>query len=205
MSHVDDPARWIDAYVADLAALRLGETFNFYAHDVAGVDRPDGSAVRQDNLRLYLRDHLPRCRIMLIGEAPGYRGWRFTGIPFTAERTLPATRRSSMHPDGWAEISATVVNRTLSDLGVEHETIRWAAVPLHPAQAGKPLSNRTPRAAEVREGVEWAQRLVAAAQPDTVLAVGRIAQRQFPHAVAIRHPAHGGASEFRDGMRAALA
>ena len=202
MSNREDAARWTDDFISELAVLQLGRTFNFYADDVDGIDRPGGSAIRRENLRRYLNERLPRCRILLIGEAPGYRGWRFTGIPFMAERTMSTENRSSLHPDGWAEISATIVTRTLRDLGIEDETVRWATVPLHPAQPGKPLTNRTPVSAEVREGVQWANRLLTGAQPAIVLAVGRIAQRQFPGAVAIRHPAHGGATEFREGLEA---
>jgi len=69
----------IDGFVERLAGTAVGaNSFNPF-----DGSRP-GNAARRRNLVLYLREmaeHRPR--VLLLGEAPGYRGMRMTGTPFT--------------------------------------------------------------------------------------------------------------------------
>jgi uracil-DNA glycosylase len=136
---------------------------------------------------------------MLVGEAPGYRGCRFSGIAFTSERSLPPERRSSTKLAAWIEPSATIIGGALRAADLEAETVLWNACPLHPA-GGSPLSNRTPSRAELEAGLEWLTRLIALLAPSLVVAVGRSAQRSLPGAPVVRHPANGGASACRAGI-----
>jgi len=82
--------------VETLAAATFGAASNFY-RDGAGAD------VRRARLRAYLesRGDAP---LLLVGEAPGYRGARVSGVPFTSER-LPGRPDTSRRPTG-AEIEA---------------------------------------------------------------------------------------------------
>jgi uracil-DNA glycosylase len=188
-------------FVTDLGAFRCGRLVNPYAldHEVPELDRSAGSITRALNLLTYLEAHR-RPRLMLVGEAPGYQGCRFSGIAFTSERSLPSERHSSLHPRGWQEPSATIVHRALAELGLEDVTLLWNAVPLHPA-GPTPLSNRAPTKLELAAGAEWLRRLLELVQPQMVVAIGRSAERSLPDAAAsVRHPAHGGARLFRDGL-----
>lgn len=144
--------------------------------------------MRSVRLRAYLESRAA-APILLVGEAPGYRGARVSGIPFTSERQLTGS--------GPAEATATVVRRVLAELGVEDDVLCWNVVPTHPGTA---TSNRRPTRAEVAAGLPFLRRL---ADGRRTVAVGRLAQEALGGAY-VRHPSHGGAAEFREGLRAAL-
>jgi uracil-DNA glycosylase len=138
-------------------------------------------------LASYLRTRR-RARWLLVGEAAGYRGARVSGVPFTSERQLSGS--------GPAEASATIVHRTLSELGLEDDVLLWNVVPTHPHRPGAPSSNRRPTRTEVLAGMTFLDRVAA---NRCLIAVGRIA-----HSVVggtyVRHPSHGGSAEFRTGL-----
>src|SRR5205823_13020321 len=45
-------------------------------------------AIRRHQLRAYLRKRLGKAKLAVIGEAVGYRGGHFSGIPMTSERLI---------------------------------------------------------------------------------------------------------------------
>jgi len=167
-------------FVDTLAAARIGETFNFYRDG-------HGAGIRRDRLRAYLeaRESAP---LLLVGEAPGYRGARVSGIPFTSERQLTGR--------GPAEATATVVHRVLSELGLDEESLLWNAVPTHPHHPARPDTNRRPTRWEIEAGHRFLARL---AEGRRVIAVGRVAGEAL-ECPWIRHPSRGGAAAFRDGL-----
>ena len=187
------------AFVADLSRATIGRTTNPYSVHDPELDRDGGAGIRAANLLDYLESRA-QPRLMLVGEAPSYQGCRFSGMAFTSERSLPGDRWSSLRPEGWKEPSATIVHGALADLGAEGTTLLWNACPLHPAGEAGPLSNRPPDPIELEEGLAWLHRLIALAQPEVVVAVGQHARRSLPTAPLLRHPAHGGATEFRRGL-----
>jgi uracil-DNA glycosylase len=91
-------------------------------------------------------------------------------------------------------------------VAAEWRTLLWNAVPFHPAKDGQTLTNRTPTVAERKAGEEWLRRLVALTQPGLVVAIGRKATKSLNALklgdLAVRHPANGGATLFRDQLRA---
>jgi hypothetical protein len=164
--------------VDELAKASLGGTYNQYTD----------SALRCGRLRHYLRERADASTI-LVGEAAGYRGARVSGIPFTSERQLTGT--------GPAEASATIVHRVLAELGVEDDVLLWNVVPTHP---GTSCSNRRPTRAEVDGARPFLDQLTRGRR---VVAVGRLAASVLD-APYVRHPAHGGAVAFADGLRRTL-
>ena len=165
-----------------LAAARIGQTTNFYR------DRP-GAAQRRARLAAYLEARRD-ARLLLVGEAPGYRGARVSGIPFTSERQLTGS--------GPAEATATIVHRVLGELGMLDDVLLWNVVPTHPATA---TSNRAPTRGEVREGRVFAEELAHARR---VVAVGRVAHAALGGDY-VRHPSHGGAAQFACALRDLIA
>ncbi len=160
-----------------LAAARIGRTYNQYGD----------SQVRRARLAAYLDAH-DDAPILLVGEAAGYRGARVSGIPFTSERQLTG--------EGPAEATATVVHRTLHELGLADAVLLWNVVPTHPGTA---TSNRRPSRAEVEAAAPF---LRALRRGRATIAVGRLAEA-VTGAPYVRHPSHGGAVAFAEGLRAA--
>jgi uracil-DNA glycosylase family 4 len=163
-----------NAFVDELASARIGETFNQYR----------GSQLRRERLIAYL-ERRSHARFLLVGEAPGYRGARISGIPFTSERQLTGS--------GPSEATATLVQRILAELGLAESVLLWNVVPTHPGTA---TSNRTPTRAEIAAGLPFVREL---GQGRRVVAVGRLAQAALG-GLHVRHPSHGGAQGFRDGL-----
>ena len=160
-------------FVERLAAARVGDTFNQYAE----------SGLRRERLARYLHERR-RTPILLVGEAPGYRGARVSGIPFTSERQLSGA--------GPAEATATIVHRVLAELGLQ-DALLWNLVPTHPGTAA---SNRSPSPSEIEQSAPFLSELAAGRR---VIAIGRLAHARLggPY---IRHPSHGGAAAFRSGL-----
>ena len=171
-----DPASFVEA----LSSASFGAAFNFY-REGGGADR------RRERLRAYLRSRAG-ASLLLVGEAPGYRGARISGIPFTSERQLTGR--------GPAEATATIVHRVLDELDLEAETLLWNAVPAHPHHVGRPETNRTPTRSEVEAGRPFVTALAAGRR---IVPVGCVAGKALG-APWIRHPSRGGTAAFAEGL-----
>jgi uracil-DNA glycosylase len=171
----------VNDLVETLAAARIGETYNQYAD----------SELRCNRLAAYLHRRAG-ARYLLVGEAAGYRGARLSGLPFTSGRQVSGT--------GQAEATATIVQRTLEELGLTGDVLLWNIVPTHPHRPGEPRSNRRPTSDEVGVSMPFLDALRTGRQP---IAVGRLA-----HSVLggryVRHPSHGGSTDFRTGLLLSL-
>src|SRR5947207_6839656 len=170
---------WIvtGGFIERLAAAEIGTTYNFYRVGAR-------AALLRSRLERYL-DERAAAGVLMVAEAPGYRGTRVSGIPLTSERQLTG--------QGPAEATATVVHRVLAELGCEDDVLLWNAVPTHPGDA---RSNRRPTRAEIAGGLSFARELAARRY---VVAVGRVAHDAFG-GIYVRHPSHGGATAFRRGL-----
>jgi len=184
----------------------------------------DGSARenadRRRNLELYLQEmaeHRPR--VLLLGEAPGYRGMRVTGTPFTNRTILQngighfglfgpgkGYQQRASPSSVASEPTATVMWQTLAEL--DFLPLLWSAYPFHPHRPGNPLSNRTPVVAEIAAGRSFWESLVQLFSIRSIVAVGNVAYRSaLPSRGAVpkvRHPAHGGKIKFRQGLQELL-
>ncbi len=150
--------------------------------------------------------------ILLIGEAPGYRGCRLTGIPFTSGEVIKTSKHTIfqeigseiMLPQIVAENTATILWQFL---GISTSVpILWNAFPFHPHQSGKPESNRKPDVSEIKEGEAYLRIIYDLFKPSQLCSLGRVGEsilrEVFPKSTItyIRHPSHGGKKDFIKGM-----
>jgi hypothetical protein len=156
----------------------------------------DLGRMRERNLRRYF-DAIAESgpRVLLLAEAPGWRGMTVTGIPFVSAREVHAGLFEGLElppePAAPWEASSAAVWSALADW---HGPLplAWPIYPHHPFVAGDPRTNRTPRPAEVRTGTPAALELDRAFGIETIVAVGRKAQGALAaegvDAPAVRHP-----------------
>jgi len=167
----------VGTLVERLSAARIGRTFNMYREG-------ERAPLLCERLARYLDDRAG-ASILLVGEAPGYRGTRVSGIPLTSERQLTG--------DGPAEATATIVHGVLAELELVDDVLLWNVVPTHP---GTKSSNRAPTRAEVAAARPFLDEL---ARGRRVIGLGRVAQAALGCAY-VRHPSRGGAAAFRAGL-----
>jgi uracil-DNA glycosylase len=210
-----DMQNFIDQLISDLAAESFGD--DVYNEYTVG---DENNALRRANLRRYLLDMAERKpTVMLLMEAPGYRGCRLTGVPVTSRKILqegiPSLKlfgegyqisKDAGFEDVLGEQSATIVWQTLASL--KTVPLIWNSFPFHPRLADNPRSNRAPRSSEKTLGQHYLKRLYEAYQPKTCVAVGNVAEEAFRSLsipfTKIRHPAQGGKTDFVAGLTACL-
>lgn len=202
--------RLAEQLIATLPSGREG-LFNPWRDNCPHQAPDDGPDARLERLS----DHLDcAADYILIGEAAGYQGCRYSGISFTSERLLgectiprigPLRGRLSTRRLPFSEPSATIVWRALYKLSIEHRTVLWNALQMHPHAPDNVWSNRTPDDDELALG-EAAVRLLVEAFPEArVVAVGDKAKLLLTNigidiAGKVRHPANGGATKFANGL-----
>lgn len=213
----------MNAFLKLLKDSPAGPVFNPWHHrDPLHDASTRAPAIRREQLASYI-DERRKATIILLAEALGYQGGHFTGIAMTSERLLlghlrhkglgpemvfeAAPRRTSredVRPDGFTEPTATIVWGAMRELGVDpRDVILWNAFPWHPYKpAAGLLSNRTPTDDEVMLGRPVLAALTAWASGARVLAVGQKSAALLANmgitAPALRHPANGGAGQFRE-------
>ena len=112
---------------------------------------------RSDHLRAYLNARLNTAKALLIAEAPGYQGAKFSGIPMTCERTLlghrpgvsrgdvfdetigrqrtsrpDASRKQAVRQQGFCEPTAAYVWPLIAERGLSKKIVLWNVFGFHP-------------------------------------------------------------------------
>lgn len=194
---------------------RLGEFQSVESFNPWGQQDPlDATLDAAADRRIRLNKHFScDAQYLLIGEAPGYRGCHFSGIPFTCEKQLcdgvvprlPEHYRLTTRNLPWSEGSATVIWSTLYELGIAEQTVLWNSFPWHPHVLGNPLSNRTPTPRELVANADILAMVVEAFPNAERIAIGKCALRTLQSlgvdAHEVRHPSMGGANIFKAQMR----
>src|SRR5436190_3753870 len=162
--------------------------------------------IRRQQLRAYVKERLGRAKLVVIGEALGYRGGHFSGIPMTSERMLlrkqrhivegikpRRTSKPSVCPNGFSEPTATIVWGALLKIGVlPDEFVLWNAFPWHSFDPHRgPLSNRMPNKTEQLSAQPVLKASLESLPSLQIVSLGTIAEAQpkhlSPNAQSVRH------------------
>ena len=220
------PLAAIDRFIAELQAFSRPRVCNPWADvDPKNDFGREAPAIRRDQLRRYLAERLGRARLLLVAEAAGYQGAKFSGIAMTSERQLIAapsllgspyfdgpkrrTSRESVKAGGFTEPTASIVWGKMLEAGLDgREWVNWNTFAWHP-QGATPLSNRTPTPEELAAGLPVLRLFLALYPKVPVVAVGEKARATLEAlgvevVAAVRHPANGGATKFREGIEKLL-
>lgn len=219
----------LDEFIQYISNIETPDTVvNPYAVYREGIDSLEGSsATRLAHLRHYLNHRLDTAQMLLIAEAPGYQGARFSGLAMTCERTLLghrdnvatadvlgegiqpvrtshllACRYATQRNQGIAEPTAAVVWGEIMQRGLARQIVLWNAFPFHPHNPDVPLSNRTPSAQEVEDHSQiLVEFLGLFPNAQRIVAVGNTARDLLAQkeidAPLVRHPANRGTNLFR--------
>ena len=201
----------LDNFVRLLRASPSGAVFNPWwqideENDIGRI----APIIRRQQLRAYVQERLGRAKLLVIGEALGYRGGHFSGIPMTSERMLlrkqqnivagikpRRTSKPSVCPNGFSEPTATIVWGALLKIGVlPDEFVLWNAFPWHSFDPHRGLlSNRMPNKSEQLSGRPVLKAFLELFPCQQIVALGKIAAAQLEQlglmrtAFAIRHRA----------------
>jgi len=214
----------IDEFLRLLKKSPSGAVFNpWWEVDQENDIGRGAPAIRRNQLRACLQKRLCKAHLVVIGEALGYRGGHFSGIPMTSERLLLGrskkvclqsddffsdinprrTSKPEKCPDGFSEPTATIVWGALLRLGLKPDQfVLWNAFPWHSFDSRRGmLSNRMPNKSERVAGLTVLEAFLPLFSCDQVVALGKIAAAQLEelgvNAHCVRHPASGGARLFR--------
>jgi uracil-DNA glycosylase len=214
----------LDNFLRLLKASPSGAVFNpWWQIDEENDIGPDSLVIRRKHLAVYFRERLGNARLAIVGEALGYRGGHFTGIPMTSERMLlrkqqqilastkpRRTSKPSVCPDGFSEPTATIVWGALLKMGVlPDEFVLWNAFPWHSFDPHRGLlSNRMPNKSERLSGRPVLKAFLELFACEQIVALGKIAAAQLEqlgvNPQCVRHPASGGAKLFRQQIEEIL-
>lgn len=182
--------------------------FNPYFGLEPDLDQAEADRIRRENLQSYFASFSQLPRTLVVGEAPGWRGCRFSGIPFTSESQLLSDalpfrgERSSRLGKPQSEASATIFWKVMRPFYPQF--LAWNCLPLHPFKPGLPASNRHASTGEIKRFDPILRTVIKKLEPEGILAVGKDAQMSLTRLsldiTPVRHPSHGGAKTFAAGV-----
>lgn len=203
--------RKMKAFVEELAGMEVTPNVcNQYSYEHAE------NGIRRKNLLIYLHQmQKVNPKIILVGEAPGYRGCRLTGVPFTSEHLLMNNmkglslfgkqngyRLAAEKDKLMKEATATIIWETLTQHDIM--VLSWNAFPFHPHRKDNELSNRTPLKKELLIGEKPLLQILDLFHINKIVAMGNKAAESLNKLgikhEKVRHPAQGGKNDFVRGM-----
>jgi hypothetical protein len=157
---------------------------------------------RSNHLRSYLNARLNTAEALLIAEAPGYQGAKFSGIPMTCERTLLGHRRgvscadafdetieryrTSRPPEalskavklrGFCEPTAAYVWGHMANRpGLPKKIVLWNLFAFHPHEDTDTLTNRKPKDPEILRNQPVLEAFLRLFPDRPILSIGNISK-----------------------------
>ena len=223
----------IDAMIKQLKkSPKRPDVFNpWYDFDSDNEISNRGAGIRRRQLHAYLTERVGKAKYLLLAEALGYQGGHFTGMAMTSERILlghqkdkgihpehvfssiepKRTSDPKVKPNGFIEPTATIVWGAILATGLDPKSfVLWNAYPWHPYKLDKGYqSNRTPDYQELMSGKKVLEMLNDVMCFEKKLAVGNKAHQLLGkmgiETQKARHPAMGGATEFRAQFQSFIA
>ena len=191
--------------------------FNQYRDNNDQVDLPNAATIRTMNLRCYMAEATETASILVVGEAAGPWGCRFSGVPFTGERQLldpsfpiHGERSSKTNLDLPTKINPPFISISAKIfwgvmLPYYGRFLLWDAFPFHSHKPQDFLTVRNPTKSEVSIFGEALQLIKAYMKPINIVTVGKRAFEELDslgeHSIYVRHPSQGGKAEFISGMQ----
>ena len=199
-------------FVKILESLDFEDAFNPYSDRCSTCDRKGAARIRRDSLlKILLAATESEVDSLWVGRDFGYRGGRRTGLALTDDVHL------DKHAERWGlsiakptkdvirEGTATVVWDVLDRITAS--VFLWNVFPLHPHKPKEPFTNRRHNTRERQTGEELLYELICLLKPKKLVSIGNEAAFSVERLwggreiFRVRHPAHGGQSEFRRQMR----
>jgi len=191
--------------------------FNQYRDCNDQVDLPDGATIRTMNLRRYMAEATENASILVVGEAAGPWGCRFSGVPFTGERQLldpsfpiHGERSSKTNPDHTTKVTPPFISPSAKIfwevmLPYYGRFLLWDAFPFHSHKPQNFLTVRNPTKSEVSIFGEALRLIKSYMKPINIVSVGKKAFEELDslgeHSIYVRHPSQGGKAKFTSGMQ----
>lgn len=187
------------------------------ANPPAGFVNPYLQPHAAHNLARFLERRDPNARtLLLVGEAPGYRGAALSGVALSSLSVLTdewsdpwgafgpragfrspfnAIRREATATMVWSSLAAFLSEAPLP--------LTWNAVPFHP-RGETDRTNLPLRSSQVALGSDWIEQLLQLFPASLPIAVGlrahdALASLGITHEM-IRHPSRGGKGDFQRGL-----
>lgn len=223
----------VDKFIKRLQTIETGPNVaNPYKCFEQGIDATNSASLQRScQLSAYLQHRQNTAETILVAEAPGYQGARFSGIAMTSERMLSGqckfvteqeilgqvgvfrrtsavdiNQKKSVQLYGFAEQTATMVWKEIMRANRASTVVLWNTFPFHPYKENTLLSNRRPTKEEVNANAKVLNDFIRLFNPDCkIVAIGNVAKDHLEEAQVgadcVQHPANGGAAKFREQLR----
>lgn len=174
--------------------------------DSGDIDAPE---IRRQNLRRYLTPRISTAKWLLLAEAPGYNGCKFSGIPMTSERQIiertedifPGLSRhsdisaclTSKSVEGRTERTASIIWGIMLDkLKINPlDFVLWNSFPCHPYKYENRLTNAKPTKSMIETHKYVINEVINIFSDCRVIAMGDVAKSMGLNPYAFtRHPSY---------------
>lgn len=169
--------------------------YNMYKNDIC-----------KQNLKNYFESFKVKPEILIIGEAPGPSGCRFSGIPFVSEvqlldKDFPFHGKQSSLQEPFKSKSSEIFWSALKPFFNRFFT--WNTIPFYPHDKNEDM--RTPSEEEKSRFLFLLKHINNILKPKLIIAIGRHAESSLNvlsiNNMYVRHPSFGGDQLFRNQIK----